>query len=620
MNYPRENILGVNFINQLKKEKQKVRAERIRNDILNTGKLSHYQLSSYNSNGEVIPVDVNAALFKSENTNKQGIIAFISQIDTFKETDKEKLYRLELNRAIAEVSRLINTAKDLDFNEILKIMGMAVDVGRAYVFEFDDKLTVMDNTYEWCSQNVEPQIDNLQGLESTIVPWWMKHLKIGNNIIIDDIQKLPKEAAAEKEILEVQDIKSLLVVPIAVEDRLLGFMGYDDVKKERKWSDHDVRGLRVVSDMVANAFEQKEIKEALAEEKERLNVTLHSIADGVIVTNQDGNIILMNKVAEQLTEYSEQKSFNQPLGNVFKCLNSKKKNVEIIASEVTLQIAKKGGLKTIPFESVIKNSKDSLIYLENNAAPVFDNNNEVVGMVLVFRDITKRKKSEQILLDYQNKLRDLASEILLIEERERRRIATELHDQIGQMLSVISLDINKLNFRIADIEQKIILNKISLHIDQITSEIRTLIFDLSSLILYRLGLADAVQELGDKLLLENNIKLSFKSKGSDKINLPDDIKITIYQSVRELFYNIIKHSKADKARATINLLNKEIVVEVSDNGQGFDVQKVIPDRNEKKYFGLFSIEERIKSMNGEFFINSIINSGTKAVIRIPVDR
>src|SRR4030066_1277901 len=105
---------------------------------------------------------------------------------------------------------------------------------------------------------------NLQGLDSALFPWWMEKLKQRENIVIPDVSALPPEASAEKEIIQSQGVRSLLVVPIdSKEGKLLGFLGFDDTEKCRTWSEEDVRLLRVASEMIARYLDRKRAEDQL---------------------------------------------------------------------------------------------------------------------------------------------------------------------------------------------------------------------------------------------------------------------------------------------------------------------------------------------------------------------
>ena len=179
-------------------------------------------------------------------------------------TGKQLKQRIEIEEALALASRLFVSVDEPDLNQILKIFGEVVNANRSYIFLIREDGLRADNTHEWCDPSTEPQMHNLQGLDSALFPWWMEKLKQRENIVIPDVNALPPDATAEKEIIKSQGVRSLLVVPIgSKEGKLLGFMGFDDTEKCRTWSEEDTRLLRVASEMIARYLDRKKAEDQL---------------------------------------------------------------------------------------------------------------------------------------------------------------------------------------------------------------------------------------------------------------------------------------------------------------------------------------------------------------------
>ncbi len=188
-----------------------------------------------------------------------------------KRTEEELKSRLELEQAVSSMASQFLASPDIDtaIDATLGDIGELRGVSRAYLFRFSDDGATMDNTHEWCAPGVTPQIDNLHDLPTDMFPWWMKRLSSGEAIHVRDVSTMPPEAAAEQEILESQDIKSVLVLPLHVGRRLAGFIGFDNVEEAAPWSDDDITLLRLMSWIMGNAMEQGETAAALRESEER---------------------------------------------------------------------------------------------------------------------------------------------------------------------------------------------------------------------------------------------------------------------------------------------------------------------------------------------------------------
>ncbi len=151
-------------------------------------------------------------------------------------------------------------------NKALEELGKACNAGRSYLFVFNEDQKTMNNIYEWCKNEVTPEIENLQNLPLDTFPWWMTKLLNGEVIDIKDVEELPYSAKAEKEILQMQGIRSVLVLPLYISDKLSGFIGIDNVKDLGTWEKRSLEYLRVASNIIGSALS----REKLQKEKEKM--------------------------------------------------------------------------------------------------------------------------------------------------------------------------------------------------------------------------------------------------------------------------------------------------------------------------------------------------------------
>jgi PAS domain S-box-containing protein len=248
---------------------------------------------------------------------------------------------------------------------------------------------------------------------------------------------------------------------------------------------------------------------------------------------------------------------------------------------------------------------------------IFDNEDKLVEYQSVGHDITERKEAEERLLEYQAKLKSLASELSLAEERQRRHIATDLHDQVSQSLalSMINLQALRKSARETDIQP---LDKVCKTIKHMLGDIRNLTFDLSSPTLYKFGLEAAIVELlNDQLRDRHGIACEFSDDQKPK-PLDNDIRVLLFQSVRELLINIIKHAKAEKVLVAIQRDGGNIQITVNDDGVGFDVDQAESSMLRTGGFGLFNIRERLDYIGGSFEMCSQLGSGSRFTLIAPL--
>jgi len=228
------------------------------------------------------------------------------------------------------------------------------------------------------------------------------------------------------------------------------------------------------------------------------------------------------------------------------------------------------------------------------------------------KEITVRRNAEKRLVEYHKQLQSLASQLSLIEEREKRRIATELHDCIGQTLALAKIKLGLLNKQVASPELKSSAREILNLIEQTIKETRTLTFELSPPILYELGFEQAIQWLIDQVHEKYGIQTTLVSDGSDK-PFDSNIRFFLFQAVRELMINIAKHAQSDSAKIMLNRQNNNrLKITIEDYGRGFS-----DTESKTSGFGLFNIRERMNHINGKFLLSSSPGRGTVVTLEAP---
>ncbi len=218
---------------------------------------------------------------------------------------------------------------------------------------------------------------------------------------------------------------------------------------------------------------------------------------------------------------------------------------------------------------------------------------------------------------YQAKLRSLASELELVEERERRIIAMELHDRIGQGLAMAKL---KLNLLLNENPSSSIvdpLKEVRELIDEAIGKTRSMVFELSPPILYELGFEAAVDWLCERLEQLHGIPTEIKDDLQPK-PLEEDIRFILFRGVRELMCNVAKHAVAKRVIVYINRDLDKVRVTVEDDGRGFDTSVINSVTENSDKYGLFSIKERLANYGGQLEADSDPGSGSRITMTAPL--
>ena len=237
---------------------------------------------------------------------------------------------------------------------------------------------------------------------------------------------------------------------------------------------------------------------------------------------------------------------------------------------------------------------------------------------LLLYSYNKRKKLRQktemeVELTKQKELR--IKSVIEAEEKERRRIAQDLHDGIGQILSAAKLNLSSLESTIVTTNQAqkdALKNTLDL-IDDSVKEVRTVSHNMMPNVLIKLGLASAVREFITKLGNLPNLKIDLEIVGLNE-RLEENAETALYRAIQEIVNNIIKHAKADKISIQLIRHDKELSVVIEDNGVGFDVDRI----NEFGGIGLKNILSRVEFINGSVHFDSLPGRGTTVLIDVPV--
>jgi CheY-like chemotaxis protein len=236
---------------------------------------------------------------------------------------------------------------------------------------------------------------------------------------------------------------------------------------------------------------------------------------------------------------------------------------------------------------------------------------------LTLTALQARETSEE-LVHKQAQLRTMASQVLLAEQRERKRLSVDLHDFLGQLLVLGRLKIGEAGSHVGGADP-FLVNMIG-DLDRIFAKAldytRTLIAELSPPVLYELGLLSALKWLGEEMATRG---LAVKVDVSQQqILLPEDQAMLLYQSVRELLLNVRRHAQTNHALVSVSVEDRcQLRLVVQDEGLGFD--STSPVSPQGRHFGLFSIRERMEAMGGSLTIDSVPGRGTTITLRLPIE-
>ncbi len=347
---------------------------------------------------------------------------------------------------------------------------------------------------------------------------------------------------------------------------------------------------------------------ALRESEERYKALYDNIPLMYFTLDVDGVILSVNSLGAAELGYREDELVGEPVLKVFH-----PEDHQAVLKQFTDSVKRPGEVARWEFRKVRKDG--SVLWVHEGARAVRGDDGQPVVLV-VCEDVTERMHAEQQLREHKEQLQNLTSELSLAEERERRRIATGLHDQIGQTLAIVQMRLGELGATLDD-DAAGQAEELRGLVDQSVTDIRSLTFELSSPLLYELGLEAAVQALTEQIEERYGIPCRFADDARPK-PLTGDSSVVLYHVIRELLFNVIKHSGARSAGVEIRAAQRRIEISVEDDGVGFDATGFGETFGASGGFGLFSIRERLHHLGGSLSIHSTAGQGTRVEVAAPL--
>jgi PAS domain S-box-containing protein len=369
-------------------------------------------------------------------------------------------------------------------------------------------------------------------------------------------------------------------------------------------------------------------REAIRHGEAQFRLLVNSIKDySIILLSPDGLVTSWNPGAQLIEGYQA----HEIIGRHFSCFYTEE-GIQRGYPGLELQIAASVGQHE---DEGWRVRKDGTTFWANVVMSALkDESGKLTGFARVTRDLSERKAAEEQLREVaveleqrvgertqelvlsQQRLRELATELTLTEQRERKRLAGDLHDYLAQLLVLIRMKIRQAAPRVPDEKATSLLKEADQAITDSLNYTRSLMAELAPPALQEFGLVEGLGWLADQMKT-HGLAVSIE-KQLQRILLPDDQAVLVFQSVRELLFNVLKHAGTSEAEVAVKADKQgELVITVSDKGAGFEPADVSRESEGRKRFGLFSVRERMEAMGGRLVVESRPQEGTSARLIFP---
>ncbi|MBE0663840.1 MAG: PAS domain S-box protein [Bacteroidales bacterium] len=373
------------------------------------------------------------------NSGQEAIYGIYQDISERKKTELELNRRMAFQEYAVKVStRFASTLNlDTDIIDTLAEIGSLSQADRSYLFLIRKDEQLVDNTHEWCAPGIEPQIENLIGIPISLMPWWMEKLYADETIMIEDVGNLPAGAEAEKQLLEQQDIKSVLVLPVNVEGKLKGFIGFDFVKKHMSWSDSDLAILKITAEVMGHALGRTQFRQALLYERDLLQALMDNIPDTIYFKDIESRFTRINKAQAKVLGVS---STDDAIGKTdFDFFNTEHAQITYDDEQ---KVLRKGEAVIGKLEYFKTGGKWR--WMSATKVPIRDEQGNVVGLVGVSHDVTEQKiiedklRSREQFLSHLNEITNLSLKTLGSQDLFNL-LAIHMHSLLSSDISFITL-------------------------------------------------------------------------------------------------------------------------------------------------------------------------------------
>jgi PAS domain S-box-containing protein len=408
------------------------------------------------------------------------------------------------------------------------------------------------------------------------------------------------------------EIQSAMCMPMIMRDRLIGVLNVNCIRKRRAFTLGQIRVLSIFTNAAAAGIEAARLYEDQRKADARYREVLHMAADGIISIDEEQRIVVFNGGAERLFGYRTEEALGKPLDMLLpaEAAGAHRRHVRSFGQGPDQSRAMAAR------DRLFGRRRDGTLFPVEAGISKHSENGKTLYTAVV-RDITERRRAEQAMRDYTGQLRQLSLRMFEAEENERRRLARELHDRIGQNVTALSLNLNMVRGELPeDCRHKVKtrLDDCESLLYQTAQLVRNVLVNLRPPGLDDLGLVAALKEHARQVAERTGVSAAVI--GTEIVpRLPPATETTLFRIAQEALNNIAKHARATEVSVTLEAGPDTVVLTVADNGRGFDTTARLVQPTSS--LGMVSMRERAESIGARLHIESAPGKGTRVIVEAP---
>jgi PAS domain S-box-containing protein len=424
-----------------------------------------------------------------------------------------------------------------------------------------------------------------------------------NNLFVDDYALLKKVLTYTDKLQDLGEwhlkIKSGAIIPVNI---TIGTVILND------------KNFILISITYSESF----TKAALSETEKKLNLIVKNVPIILFAINKEGNFIFAEGESVKGLKYTPEEIQGKSALRLFGKMNVHEDTGNIISGKDVFR-------RVLMNKKVAGTIQLGKFYFDSRFTPLKSEFGQIIGVIGTAVNITERKliehEREKLLrevIQTEAKLKVLSRKLIEVQESERKHIARELHDDIGQILTAIKIETQTALKYTGKKECEIHLNEVVQLLEHALNQVRNLSRDLRPSLIDDVGIIPAIRWYLDKEGLRSGIKIKILTD-IEKINLRSELEITCFRLVQEAFTNIARHAEATAVTVEIYIELYELHLRVRDNGKGFDVYTTVKNAIKGRSMGVLGMQERVELVGGKLKISSSSKKGTEIHAIFPLE-
>lgn len=450
-----------------------------------------------------------------------------------------------------------------------------------------------------------------QSIKAKDIPYTFEKLMKGEPVILHGLSDLPPTAHLDRKFFEQVSVEGLILIPSTCGTSRRGVLAIVSVSSGVYRTGESIGQLTLLNNLMVTTIERNIAHTMLQKSEQRFRCLFQEAPIGIALADTDGKLLFVNPALCSILGFREQELRGHHCSDLVD-------QEQPDSDNELFQRLLAGEIKRYNVERRFVTKDGSPIWGRTEVSIVRNQERNASLIIMMMEDITERRNSKLELERTRSELQELAGHLIQAHEEERHRISRELHDDIGQRLALIAIDLDILSSNLENLDpeqESKQLYEVKSQVESLTTDVHQLSHQLHSAKLQSLGLSLALEELCRQVSKQHQVQVEYCAS-SPVSHLPPDLSLCIFRVAQEALSNAVKHSRSQTVSVELTSKDSLLRLKVRDYGVGFD------SANASGGIGLLSMRERLRLVGGWLSVESTTGQGTliSALVNTAKDR